>query len=82
MLYFAYQEDNMSTAMSIRLSNRLADELERLASNLERPKSYLIRKALENYLTEYADYQIALDRLRDKDDAVISGAELRKKLGI
>ena len=72
----------MSTAMSIRLSNRLADELERLASNLERPKSYLIRKALENYLTEYADYQMALDRLRDKDDAVISGAELRKKLGI
>lgn len=72
----------MSAALSIRVSNRLADELEKLASSLERPKSYLIRKALENYLTEYADYQIALDRLRDKDDAVISGAELRKKLGL
>ncbi len=72
----------MSTALSIRVSNRLAEELERLASSIERPKSYLIRKALENYLTEYADYQIALDRLRDKDDAVISGAELRKKLGL
>ena len=72
----------MSTAISIRIPEELSEALDALAVSLERPKTYLIRKALEVYLAEYADYQIALDRLRDKDDAVISSAELKKKLGI
>ena len=72
----------MSNTMSLRLPNRLAQELGKLATTLERPKSYLVRKALETYLVEYADYQLALDRLRDKEDAAISGAELRKHLGL
>lgn len=72
----------MSTAISLRLPEELSEALDALAASLERPKTYLIRKALEVYLAEYADYQIALDRLRDKDDAVISSAELKKKLGI
>ena len=29
---------------------------------------------------EYADYQVALDRLRDKDDPIISSADLRKRI--
>jgi RHH-type rel operon transcriptional repressor/antitoxin RelB len=56
--------------------------LDKLAKITERPRSFLIKKALENYLNEYADYQIALDRLRDKDDEVISSSEMRKNLGI
>ena len=72
----------MRGAMSLRLPDRVAQELERLAQATDRPKSYLVRKALETYLAEYADYQVALDRLRDKDDAVITGEELRKKLGL
>ena len=68
--------------MSLRLPNRLAQELGKLATTLERPKSYLVRKAVETYLAEYADYQLALDRLHDRDDAAISGAELRKRLGL
>jgi RHH-type rel operon transcriptional repressor/antitoxin RelB len=47
----------------------------------ERSRTYLIRKALEAYMAEYADYQVALDRLQDKGDPVISSAELRKRLG-
>jgi len=72
----------MSTAVSVRLPDPLQEALERLARALDRPKTYLIRKAVETYLAEYADYQIALDRLRDKEDAIISGAELRKRLGL
>jgi len=71
----------MSTAVSLRLPERVAHELEKLALVTERPKSYLIRKAVETYLAEYADYQIALDRLHDKDDAILSSSELRKRLG-
>lgn len=70
------------TAISLRLPERVAHDLEKLASLTDRPKSYLIRKAVENYLLEYADYQVALDRLRDKGDAVISGSDLRKSIGL
>ncbi|MDZ4338871.1 MAG: ribbon-helix-helix domain-containing protein [candidate division NC10 bacterium] len=72
----------MSVSISVRLPEEIARALEDLAKSTERPKTFLIRKALESYLAEYADYQIALERLRNKDDAVISGTDLRKRLGI
>lgn len=72
----------MSVSISVRLPEEIARALEDLAKTTERPKTFLIRKALESYLAEYADYQIALERLRNKDDAVIAGAELRRRLGI
>ena len=70
----------MSTAMSLRLPENLARALDGLADATDRPKSYLVRKAIEAYLAEHADYQVALDRLRDKDDRIISGAALRNSL--
>jgi len=71
----------MAVSISVRLPESTAKALDELASVTERPRTYLILKALEAYLEEYADYQVALDRLRDKDDPVISAAELRKRLG-
>ena len=71
----------MSTPVSVRLADRTARALEELARATDRPKTYFIEKALESYLAEYADYQVALDRLRDKDDPVLSSAELRKRIG-
>jgi RHH-type transcriptional regulator, rel operon repressor / antitoxin RelB len=71
----------MSVSISIRLADPTAKTLEELAKATDRPKTYFIEKALESYLAEYADYQIALDRLRDKDDPIISSAELRKRFG-
>ena len=71
----------MPVSVSVRLPESIAKALEELASATERSKTYVIRKALEVYLAEYADYQVALDRLRDKDDPVISSADLRKRLG-
>ena len=70
----------MSKSASVRLSDRTARALDRLARLTDRPKTYFIEKALEAYLAEYADYQVALDRLRDKDDSVISSSELKKRL--
>jgi RHH-type rel operon transcriptional repressor/antitoxin RelB len=71
----------MPVSISVRLPENTARALDELATATERPRTYLILKALEAYLREYADYQLALDRLRDKDDPVISSAELRKRLG-
>lgn len=70
----------MATSISVRLPDDTAQALEELARATDRPKSFLIQKALDAYLNEYADYQLALDRLRDKDDPVISASELRKRL--
>ncbi len=72
----------MSVALSVRLPEDIMRELEEVANLLERPKTYIVRKALEAYLEEYSDYLIALERLRDKDDLIISSKELREHLGL
>jgi RHH-type rel operon transcriptional repressor/antitoxin RelB len=71
----------MSKSVSLRLADDTARALEALARVTDRPKTYFIEKAIESYLAEYADYQVALDRLRDKDDPIVSAADLRKRLG-
>ena len=70
----------MTISVSVRLPEDTAQALEELAQSTDRPKTYLIVKALQAYLAEYGDYQIALDRLRDNTDRVISSAEMRKRL--
>jgi RHH-type transcriptional regulator, rel operon repressor / antitoxin RelB len=72
----------MSTAISVRLPKNLADQLDSIAKETERPRSFIIQKALESYIEDFSDLQIALDRLHDKSDAMISGKELRESLGL
>jgi RHH-type rel operon transcriptional repressor/antitoxin RelB len=72
----------MSTAISVRLPKDLADQLDTVAKETERPRSYIIQKAIESYIEDYADLQVALDRLHDKTDPIISSKELRKSLGL
>jgi RHH-type transcriptional regulator, rel operon repressor / antitoxin RelB len=72
----------MGTAISVRLPKALADQLNSIAKETERPRSYIIQKALESYMEDYADLQVALDRLHDKTDPVISGKDLRTSLGL
>jgi len=72
----------MNTAISVRLPKILANRLDSIAKETERSRSYIIQKALESYIEDYADLQIALDRLHDKTDPIISGKELRKTLGL
>lgn len=67
---------------SMRLEEKLDRKLQRLAKDTERPKSYFIKKALELYLDEYDDYQIALARRADKDDEALTLAQARKALGL
>ncbi len=71
----------MSVAISIRLPEKLAKELDKLALATERSKTFLIREAIATYLEEYSDYRVALDRLLDKDDEIIEASELRRRLG-
>ena len=70
----------MTVSMSLRISEQVFSELEKLAQLTDRSKSYLVKKAIEQYLKEYADYKIALDRLQDKDDKILSSEQMRKLL--
>ena len=72
----------MSTAVSVRLPKHLADQLDSISKETERPRSFIIQKALESYIEDYADLQIALDRLHDKGDEIVSSRDMRKSLGI
>lgn len=72
----------MSIAISVRLPKELSEQLDNIAKETERPRSYIIQKALESYIEDYADLQIALDRLHDKTDPVMTSKELRKSLGL
>ena len=70
----------MSESVSIRLPEDVAKRLNTLAKTLERSKTYIVTKALKEYLEEYEDYLHALHRLNDKDDAIVT-EELVRKLG-
>ncbi|HHH77616.1 MAG TPA: ribbon-helix-helix protein, CopG family [Thermoplasmatales archaeon] len=72
----------MSVAISIRLPDKIVNELDNLADSIDRSRTYMIRKAVESYLKEYSDYLIALERLRNKDDKIISSKEMREQLGL
>jgi RHH-type transcriptional regulator, rel operon repressor / antitoxin RelB len=72
----------MSTAISVRLPDALARQIDHIADETERPRSFHIQKALESYIEDFADVQMALDRLRDQRDPVVSSRELRKSLGL
>jgi len=70
----------MSKAISVRLPDDLASKLSEIAKETERSKSFHIQKALEVYLSELADLQVALDRLHDASDPIVTLDEMRKEL--
>lgn len=72
----------MSTAISVRLPDDVAKKLGRVAKETERSRSFVVTKAVETYLDDFADLQVALDRLRDSSDPVVSSADMRASLGL
>jgi len=67
----------MSTTLSVRLPETLASRLSSIAIETERSKSFLLQKALEYYLEEVADLQIAKDRLHSAETEIELDAALR-----
>lgn len=71
-----------SSTISLRLPDHLADELDEIARETERSKSFHVQKAIELYLQERADLQLALDRLQDTTDSVVDSQNMRKRFGL
>jgi len=70
----------MSKAISVRIPDDLASKLSEIAKETERPKSFHVQKALEAYLAELTDLQVAVDRLNDTSDSILTIDEIRKEL--
>ena len=72
----------MNTSLSVRISEPLAKELDEVAKSTERSRSFHIQQALKSYLKEQADLQIALDRMQDSTDSVVSMEDMKKNLDV
>jgi len=71
----------MTNVVATRFSDEVLAALDDVARELRRTRAELIRRAVEIYLAEYADHQIALDRLNDPADPIVSTDEMWRDLG-
>ena len=51
----------MSTAISVRLPEKLAMDIDEIALETERARSFHIQKAVGMYIKEYADLRVVMD---------------------
>ena len=67
---------------SVRLPDELAKRLEAIAKTAKRPKSSFIVEALERYLDECEDLEVALARFRDPEAEWLDHEQVRRELDL
>ena len=70
----------MKKNISISFDEKLIKKLDDVCRVSERTKSWLVNKAVKNYLDEIEDTKIAFQRSRDSDSEFITEKELRNAL--
>jgi RHH-type transcriptional regulator, rel operon repressor / antitoxin RelB len=75
------QMANISSTLAIRLPDDLAAELEQLARETGRSKSYYARQAIIEFLEDRADYLRAVATL-EKGEPRLSLDEAKRALGL
>lgn len=68
------------TSFSIDLADDTATALREIAEETEETPDTLIRRAVEELVADYIDGRIAMRRLADPTDPMISSEELRRRL--
>ena len=71
-----------NTIVSISLSKDLAVRLQQAVEETDRQRSWLVARALEEYLEEMEDLEIARERLHHPHEKRLTEKALRKKLGL
>jgi predicted DNA-binding protein len=82
ILVLQKEGDSMTLLKAFRLPAELVNRLTSLARATHRSETFYVTDALAHYLEDYADAQIAKDRFNDPKSKIISGAELRKQIGV
>ncbi len=63
--------------ITARVPSELVEALDAAAEDLKRSRADIIRQALERYLEDYDDLEVALERLRDPADPVLDWDQVR-----
>ena len=66
--------------ITARVPNELVEALDAAAEGLKRSRADIIRQALERYLEDYDDLEVALERLQDPADPVLDWDDVRHGL--
>ena len=67
---------------TIRLSDDLSSKLDKAVSRTRRSRSSLLREALERFLEDAEDLEIALSRLRDPGAEWVNHAQVVRELDL
>lgn len=70
----------MRKNISFSLDEELIKKINEISRVSERTKSWLVKNAIENYLEEIEDVEIAQQRSLDSEDSFISERELKNYL--
>jgi predicted transcriptional regulator len=68
------------TSFSIDLADSTASALREIAETTAETPDILIRRAVEELVADYTDGRIAMQRLADPTDVMMSSEELRRRL--
>ncbi len=66
--------------ISTRLPDELVQELEQAAKTMNRSRAEVVRQAIEHYLDDFEDLELAVQRLRDPTDAVLDWEQVKRDL--
>ena len=70
----------MTSQVTARLPDPVVVALDRAATELRCSRADVIRLAVENYLEDFDDRSVAIDRLGDPGDAVLDWGQVRREL--
>jgi RHH-type transcriptional regulator, rel operon repressor / antitoxin RelB len=71
----------MSNVVATRFSDEVLAELDAVARELHRSRAEVVRRAVQIFLDEYADHQIALERLNEPRDPQLTSEQTWTELG-
>jgi RHH-type transcriptional regulator, rel operon repressor / antitoxin RelB len=70
----------MMSQITARLPDELVASLDNAAAELRRTRAEVVRQAIEYYLEDFEDLNLALQALRDPADAVLDWETVKNEL--
>ena len=70
----------MPTQITVRLPDEQTVALDEAAAALKRSRAEVVRQAIEQYLEDFDDLSVAIERLRDPSDPVLDWDAVRREL--
>jgi len=67
--------------ISVTLDEAIVNQVKVIATQADRPVSWLVREALEVYLADLSDAEEALARMNDPNEKSVSLEDFKKRIG-